>query len=74
MPWVRGSADKSYRGPITRAGSPRLRWIMLEAVITEPLPLLCVLLAVGAFGVGLTRGEVAKSDGPYSEHISIRNP
>jgi transposase len=34
VPRVRESADKSWRGPITRAGSSRLRWIMVEAAVT----------------------------------------
>jgi transposase len=34
VPRVRESADKSWHGPITRAGSPRLRWIMVEAAVT----------------------------------------
>lgn len=34
VPWVRDSAAKSWRGPITRAGSSRLRWILVEAAIT----------------------------------------
>lgn len=34
VPRVRESADKSWHGPITRAGSSRLRWIMVEAAVT----------------------------------------
>jgi len=34
VPRVRESADKSWYGPITRAGSSRLRWIMVEAAVT----------------------------------------
>jgi transposase len=34
VPQVRESADKSWYGPITRAGSSRLRWIMVEAAVT----------------------------------------
>jgi transposase len=34
VPRVRESAEKSWRGPITRAGSSRLRWIMVEAAVT----------------------------------------
>jgi len=33
VPRVRESADKSWHGPITRAGSSRLRWIMVEAAV-----------------------------------------
>lgn len=33
VPRVRESAAKSWRGPITRAGSARLRWIMVEAAV-----------------------------------------
>ena len=34
VPGLRQSADKSWHGPITRAGSARLRWIMVEAAVT----------------------------------------
>lgn len=34
VPRVRDSAEKSWRGPITRAGSSRLRWIVVEAAMT----------------------------------------
>jgi len=34
VPRVRESADKSWYGPITRAGSARLRWMMVEAAVT----------------------------------------
>jgi transposase len=34
VPWVRDSAEKTWRGPITRAGSSRLRWILVEAAVT----------------------------------------
>jgi transposase len=34
IPVVRDSADHKYRGSITRAGSPVLRWVMTEAAIT----------------------------------------
>jgi len=34
VPRVRESAAKSWHGPITRAGSARLRWIMVEAAVT----------------------------------------
>jgi transposase len=31
VPWVRESAGKKSRGGISRCGSPRLRWVMVEA-------------------------------------------
>lgn len=34
VPWVRQSAGHQSRGPITRCGSPRLRWVMVEAAHT----------------------------------------
>jgi transposase len=34
VPWVRESAGKAARGSITRQGSSRLRWIMVEAAQT----------------------------------------
>jgi transposase len=34
VPWVQESAGKSVRGGITRQGSSRLRWIMVEAAQT----------------------------------------
>jgi transposase len=34
VPWVRESAGHSHRGPISRCGSPRLRWVMVEAAHT----------------------------------------
>lgn len=34
VPWVRESAGHSHRGPINRCGSPRLRWVMVEAAHT----------------------------------------
>lgn len=34
VPWVRESAGHQSRGPITRCGSPRLRWVMVEAAHT----------------------------------------
>lgn len=34
VPRLRESAEKSWRGPITRSGSSRLRWIMVEAAVT----------------------------------------
>ena len=34
VPWVRASAGKTARGGITRQGSSRLRWIMVEAAQT----------------------------------------
>jgi len=34
VPWVRESAGKAARGGITRQGSSRLRWIMVEAAQT----------------------------------------
>jgi transposase len=34
VPWVRESAGHKSRGPITRCGSPRLRWVMVEAAHT----------------------------------------
>jgi transposase len=33
VPWVRESAQHCWRGHITRAGSPYLRWIMIEAAV-----------------------------------------
>jgi len=33
VPWVRDSADQRRRGHITRAGSPLLRWVMVEAAM-----------------------------------------
>ena len=34
VPWVRESAGKKTRGGISRCGSPRLRWVMVEAAHT----------------------------------------
>ena len=34
VPWVRESAGKKSRGGISRCGSPRLRWVMVEAAHT----------------------------------------
>jgi len=34
VPWVRESAGHSHRGPISRCGSPRPRWVMAEAAHT----------------------------------------
>lgn len=34
VPWVRESAGHGHRGPISRCGSPRLRWVMVEAAHT----------------------------------------
>jgi transposase len=34
VPWVRESAEKKSRGGISRCGSPRLRWVMVEAAHT----------------------------------------
>src|SRR6185437_15561491 len=34
VPWVRESAGHKSRGGITRCGSPRLRWVMVEAAHT----------------------------------------
>jgi len=34
VPWVRESAGHCHRGPISRCGSPRLRWVMVEAAHT----------------------------------------
>jgi transposase len=34
VPWVHESAGHGHRGPISRCGSPRLRWVMVEAAHT----------------------------------------